>query len=221
MPLKLMGYAIQQSQKAIVTRHENDSREFVSSIEDSNPRGLSITIPLQNQVAMELRRGEEIYVKVPTPSFVMEFRTKVRSFTPDNVILINLEPPEDFKRIQRRGSFRLKILLNVEIAPLPDYEDQDPVFKPATALDLSAGGMEVVATTPYDKDSLVWLKFHLAVDKKTVHTFRLQSRVRRVAQTSPRKYKLGLEFQELSKADTDKIFQFIFKKSAEKDFWRK
>ncbi len=220
MALKIMGYAIKQSQKILVSRNKNDTLEFVSSIEYSGPRGISITLPLRNQMAMEVKRGEEVYLKVPANSFIMGFKARVRSFTWDNVVLVNLEQPAEFERIQRRSHFRLKTLLNVEIGPFSE-DGQDPGFTPATALDISAGGMEVMTATPYQKDSFLIVKFNLELNPKTVYNFRLKARVRRFIQESHRKFKLGLEFVDLSRSDNDRIVKYIFRKSVEKEYWRK
>lgn len=221
MAVKIMGYPVKQSQKTIVTKDKNDTNQFVASIEMGGANGISITLPMQNQLNMDLREGQEIYLKVPTDSCIMEFKTLVRSFSNDNVPLVNLDKPADFKRIQRRKSFRLKTLINVKIAPTPEDPDGNPNYSPATGLDISAGGMEVMTSTPFQKDTVLMMKFDLWVDKKTVHTFFLNAEIRRVALASPGNYKLGLEFLNLTKSDTDKIYQFIFKKSAEKEFWKK
>lgn len=221
MPLKLFGYTVRQSQRIAVTRDENDAREFVSSIEDIGPKGICITIPLHNQVAMEIRRGESIYLKVPMFSFVMEFYSRVTSFRADNIPLLVIEYPAEYKRVQRRNSVRLKILMDIQIAALPENPGEEPVFTGATALDISAGGLEILVPAPYEKDTVLLAKFDLPVDKKTVHNFLLKSKVRRVIPVTHRKYKLGLQFLELTRSDTDKIFQYIFKKSAEKNLWKK
>ena len=103
----------------------------------------------------------------------------------------------------------------------PEDPKEEPVFADATALDISAGGMEAMVSSPYEKDTDLLVKFDLAVDKKTVHRFNLISRIRRVVPVPPNRYKIGFEFLDLSMNDTDKIFQYIFKKSAEKNLWRK
>lgn len=221
MSLKIAGHPVNQSQKIIVTRDENDTLEFVSSVEYAGPRGISIALPLRNQIPMELRRGEELYLKVPTSSFIIEFKSRIRSFTADNIILVNLGHPKDFKRVQRRKSFRMKTLLNIEIAPPPEDKDKDPLFSRTTALDISAGGMEVMATARYEKGTILLARFTLEMDKKTLHSFCVEAVVRRVIPVTAGKFKLGLEFQNMSKADTDRIYRYIFKKSAEKGFWDK
>ncbi|MCL6612149.1 MAG: PilZ domain-containing protein [Peptococcaceae bacterium] len=221
MALKILGHQVKQSQKIIVTRGEDDSLEFVSSIEYSGPRGLSITLPLHNQVAMKLRRGQEVCLKVPTESFIMEFKSRVRSFTADNVILVNLENPTEYKRVQRRKSFRLKILLDVQIAPDPGDDKQKPMFERATALNISAGGMEVAARSPYRENDLLLVMFDLELEKNNTCNFCLKARVRRIVPEDKNKYRLGLEFQDLSNGNADRICRYIFKKSADQKFWEK
>lgn len=215
MTHKLKGHPIKQSQKIIVTKNVKDEREFISSIEDINPRGIFITIPLHNQTPMDLRRGDSLYLKIPTSSFSMEFSTSVKSFSIDNIPLFILEHPEEYKRIQKRKAVRFKILLDIQIATVPDTTKEKPQFQKATALDLSAGGMEIMTTARYEKDAKLLVKFNLEVDKKNIYEFCLQSLARRVAPLSAKKFKLGVEFLELTKVETDRIFKYIFKKSAE------
>lgn len=222
MALKFKGFKLNDSQKILVTRGEKDPDEFVSSIESIDPGAITITYPIRrNDEPMELSRGERVYVKIPLGNFVIEFKSRVKGYRPDNILLVNLEHPVDYKRIQRRSSVRLKLLLDIQVAVPPEDPRKEPVFAKATALDISAGGMEAMVSSPYEKDTDLLVKFDLAVDKKTVHRFNLISRIRRVVPVPPNKFKIGFEFLELSRNDTDKIFQYIFKKSAEKNLWRK
>jgi len=120
MSLKLAGFKIKQSQRITVSKREDDKLEFVSSLEYTDGSKISITVPLHNQIPLELRRGETVYIKVPMSSFSLEFSTRVVSFTSENILLVNLEQPQSYKRVQRRGTVRFKTLLNVQIAPLPE-----------------------------------------------------------------------------------------------------
>jgi c-di-GMP-binding flagellar brake protein YcgR len=216
MAHKLSGYTVKQSQKIMVSKNEKDKHEYTSSIEDINPRGIAITIPLHNQVAMSLRRGEEIYVKVPMPGWSLEFKSRVKSYKMENIPLIILEHPVETKRIQRRSAVRFKVLMDIKIAPLPENPKEEPLFADATAIDLSAGGMEMMTAARFEKNANVLVNFDLNMDKKTVYKFSVKSVVRRVAPLAKNKFKVGVEFLELSKAEQDRIFQYIFKKSAEK-----
>lgn len=220
MSHRLAGFTVKQSQRITVTRSEDDRLEFVSSIENIGPGGIDISVPLRNQVPLELRRGDPVYLKVPMSSFSLEFETRVKSFKSENIILITLEHPEDFKRVQRRGSVRFKILLNIFVAPFP-ADGEEPVYTEATALDLSAGGMEIMTPQHYSMDSKLLVGFTLEIDKNNARNFLTKSVVRRVTPVSAKKYKIGVQFLDLSTSDSDKIFRYIFKKSSEKEFWRR
>ncbi|MFZ5648850.1 MAG: flagellar brake protein [Bacillota bacterium] len=218
MSLTLAGLKVKQSQRITVARSEDDNMEFVSSIENIEPGGIDISVPLRNQIPLELRRGDTIYLKVPMSSFAIEFSTRVKSFKSDNIVLVTLEHPESFKRVQRRGSVRFKLLMNIFVAPYP-AKGEEPVFTEATALDISAGGMEILTTEEYQYNSLLLVGFTLEMDKKNTHKFLVKSQVRRVTPVSMKKYKAGVQFLDLSMSDSDKIFRYIFKKSSEKEFW--
>lgn len=220
MPMKFKGFILNDSQKIHVSG--SDNREYVSTIEFINEEAITITYPLLKQNSMDLRRGDEVYVKIVLGSHTIEFHTKVKSFRPDNVLLVNLEHPTDFKRIQRRNAVRLKTLINVQIAPLsPDPDDPDipeipgnePLFSRATALDISAGGMEIFTRLAVEKDQDVLVKFCLELDRQRKHDFCIKSKVRRISDITQRSKRLGVEFLEMSTTNSDRIFQYIFKRS--------
>ncbi len=219
--LKLFGYKVKQSQKAIVTRNGNGHLEFVSSIEDIDPKGIYITVPLHNQVPMEVKRGENVNIRIPMHSFVMEITGPVSSFSMDNIPLLVIEHPGGYRRIQRRNSVRMKVLMDVEIAMPPDDTAEEPAFTNAMALDISAGGMEVLVSGQYEKNAVLLIKFELPVNKKTIYKFLAKSQIRRVTPVTNKKNKLGLQFINMARSDADKIFQFIFKSTAEKNLWKK
>lgn len=218
MSLTLAGFKVKQSQRITVARSEDDRLEFVSSIENIGPGGIDISVPLKNQVPLELGRGDPVYLRVPMSSFALEFETRVKYFKSENIVLVTLEHPESFKRVQRRGSVRFKLLMDIFVAPEP-AKGEEPVFTGATALDISAGGMEIMTAGDYPVNSMLLVGFTLELDKDNIHKFLVKSKVCRVTQVSAKKFKIGVHFLDLTMSDTDKIFRYIFKKSSEKDFW--
>lgn len=213
MALKLFGFSFMQSQKIIAKRSENDRLTFVSSLEGVGPKGIHIALPICNLKPMPLIRGQEIFVLISLQSFSIEFKTRVKGFKRDNIPLVLLEHPKDYKRVQRRNSVRLKVLLDIEVALLPEEQGQEPVFEKGQALDLSAGGMEIITRLGAGKDQIILAKFDLDIDKDKTHSFCIKSRVKRVMTVPPRSKKLGVEFFDLSTTESDKIFHYIFKKS--------
>ncbi|MFZ5645934.1 MAG: flagellar brake protein [Bacillota bacterium] len=213
MAIKLFGFSFKQSQKIIVKRSEGDAREFISSLEGARPEYFTISEPLCNLKPLPLIRGEEIFVLISLQSFSIEFKTRVRSFKVDNIRMVNLEYPAEYKRVQRRNAVRLKVLMDVEVAVIPENPDQPPVFEMAEAVDISAGGMEIITRLPVERDQNVLVKFTLEIDKNRFHNFCIKSKVRRATAVPPRKKRIGVEFLDLSSSDSDKIFRFIFKKS--------
>lgn len=213
MALKLFGFVFKQSQKIIVRRSADDRRDFISSLENINSLGIHIALPLHNLKPMPLIKGEKIYVLISLQSFSIEFNAVVKGFRRDNIQLVVLEFPDDYKRVQRRSAVRLKVLMDVEVALPPQEPDQEPVFEKGQAVDISAGGMEIITRLPVEKDHTVLVKFDLALDRHRTHNFCIKSKVRRVTTMPPRSKRLGVEFLELSTVDSDRIFQYIFRKS--------
>jgi len=215
MSLTFMGLSFRQSQKVVVSRNKKDKHEYTSSLEDITQSGFHITYPLHNQVSMSLKRGDTVYVKIPAESFSMEFNTHVKGFRRDNVPIIVLEIPEEYTRVQRRSAVRLEVLLDISIAPIPKDKKAEIEFVKATALDISAGGMEILSNKQYEKGSQLFVAFDLRLDKRNIQSFCIKSVIRRSMPMKTRKFKLGVQFEDISRSDTDKIVQYIFKKSAE------
>ncbi|MCL5057092.1 MAG: PilZ domain-containing protein [Actinobacteria bacterium] len=213
MALKLLGFTFKQSQKIIVKRSADDKLEFISSLENVNSLGMQIALPLHNLKPMPLLKGEKVYVLISLQSFSIEFNTLVKGFKKDNIQLVVLEFPGDYKRVQRRNAVRLKVLMDVEVALLPQKPDQEPVFEKGQAVDISAGGMEIITRLSAERDQTVLVKFNLELDRNRVHNFCIRSKVRRVSSITPKSKRLGVEFLDMGMADSDRIFQFIFKKS--------
>ncbi|KJS64040.1 MAG: hypothetical protein JL50_20290 [Peptococcaceae bacterium BICA1-7] len=213
MALKLAGFTFKQSQKIIVKRSEDDKLQFISSLENVNSLGIQIALPLLNLKQMPLIKGERVYVLISLPSFSIEFNTRVKGFRKDNIQLVVLEFPTDYKRVQRRNSVRLKVLLDVEVALVPREAGQEPVYEKGQAVDISAGGMEVTTKLPVERDQTVLVKFVLELDRQRIYNFCIKSKVRRITPITPKTKRLGVEFLDMGISDSDKIFQYIFKKS--------
>ncbi|MFZ5596804.1 MAG: flagellar brake protein [Bacillota bacterium] len=219
MTLKILGHKIGQSQKISVFRPGSEYREFVSSIEYADPLGITITTPITRHNVMDLIPGDLLVIRVPLESFIMEFDARVLSYREDNVSLVVLEPPASYRRIQRRKCYRMKSLLNVRIAYNPDNPDVDPLFSEALALNISAGGMEVITQVDFDLHDILLVKFELPLYNKKIHRFLVKSEVCRVTPVSPRKRKVAFKFLNLPTVDADKIVQYIFKAISEKESW--
>jgi c-di-GMP-binding flagellar brake protein YcgR len=213
MTLKLFGFPFRQSQKLIVKRSADDRMEFVSSLENINATGIHIALPILNLKPMPLLRGETVHVLISLPSSSIEFKTTVKGFKKDNIQLVVLEHPQDYKRVQRRNSVRLKVLMDAEMALLPVKRGQEPEFSKCEMVDISAGGMELVTKLPVERDSTILIKFDLEMEKDRVHNFLVRGKVRRVTPIPPKAKRLGVQFINLSMADADRIVQYIFKRS--------
>lgn len=213
MALKLFGFTFKQSQKLVIKRSAEDRREFVSSLENINATGIHITLPICNLKPMPLLKGEMVHVLISLPSFSIEFKTRVKGFKKDNIQMVVLEFPEEFKRVQRRRTVRLKVLMDVEIALLPPQPGQEPELVKCEAVDISAGGMEIITKHKIERNSNLLVKFELEIEKGKMHQFSVKGKVRRSADVPPKSKKLGVEFLDISTADADRIVQYIFRKS--------
>ncbi|NTW05197.1 MAG: hypothetical protein HGA27_03650 [Peptococcaceae bacterium] len=211
-----MGYTLlensfSKNQKILVSTKDNDSIEYVSTIDFLDSQVLSITMPLLDQMQMTLSPQQEIFIKADTGKSVIGFYSKVISFSYDNMILVNLTIPTEFEKIERRKSFRIEVMLKVQIALIGNSSYNKPVFKDATAFDLSNGGVQIISPINYSINDILLIKFQLEIDKETPVQITIKSKVIRALEEYP-SFKLGTSFLNISDEDVRSITRYIFRK---------
>lgn len=122
--------------------------------------------------------------------------------------------PDDkkIKRIQRREYLRVPEMINVTV----QAEDGQafPAFQ-TTSLDVSAGGMRIVANrAPVEVDESLFVDFHIENEQGVPQTFHVKSRLVRVHEKEV-KQELSLSFEELSHRDQETILRYCFRAQLE------
>jgi two-component system sensor histidine kinase DegS len=211
MEYNLLGNSFFKGQKILVSTKENESVEYVSSIDFLDSQVLSITMPLLDQMQMPLAPQQEIFIKADTDKSVVGFNSKVISFSYSNIILVNLTIPAEFEKIERRKSFRIEVMLKTQIALLSSSAYNEPVFRDATAFDISNSGIQLISPTHYSLNDLLLVRFQLEIDKEPPVQITVKSKVIRSVEDYP-SYKLGTSFINISDMDVRRITRYIFKK---------
>lgn len=210
MVVKLQTY-LKIGQKIYVLQ-EGKKDKYVSSIENFNENKIYISIPYCQQVPLVLHRGEQFKIQMPTPENILQFKSTVLSMAQDNIPLIAISYPDKVERIQLRKFVRLDILMNAQYAVLPE-QGNEPEFKSARALNISAGGIKLAVNELIKQGTQVIVQFNLNIKNKDV-SFSQLCTVRRTTLVDyvkkPELFHIGLEFNNIGRRDSDLIVQFIF-----------
>ncbi|MCC5893685.1 PilZ domain-containing protein [Exiguobacterium sp.] len=123
-----------------------------------------------------------------------------------------LPKAENIKRVQRREYLRVPEMINVTV--LAADGQAFPAFE-TTSLDVSAGGMRIVANrAPIEIDESLIVVFRIEDDRGMPQTFRVKSRLVRVHEQAV-KQELSLCFENLTPRDQETILRYCFRAQLE------
>lgn len=123
-----------------------------------------------------------------------------------------LPKPEKIKRVQRREYLRVPEMINVTV--LAEDGQAFPAFE-TTSLDVSAGGMRIVANrAPIELDESLIVVFRIEDERGVPQTFRVKSRLVRVHEQAVKK-ELSLCFENLTPRDQETILRYCFRAQLE------
>jgi c-di-GMP-binding flagellar brake protein YcgR len=203
-------------QKIYVYKPYRDE-QYVSVVEEIGEDTFSIAIPLSQSSPLAARAGDTLKIKMTSQAHSLEFTTQVVRIKLDNVPLYVLRYPDRVKRVQLRKDVRFDILMDIFYCRPPGNGNQ-PDYKKAVAVNISAGGMKLSVPEQIAPGEIIMMKFSLPV-KSVVHEFQLKAKVVRCqADDVKRKktsYNLGLLFTDINNAQKDTIYQYIFNKMSE------
>ncbi|MEW6181672.1 MAG: PilZ domain-containing protein [Bacillota bacterium] len=189
---------------------------FVSVVEDITANEIFIAVPYRGLAPLVLSPGDRVKVNFPGDGELFTFESTVTGKRESGIALYGLSFPEKVERIQRRRDVRLFVLHEVYYAEVPAGKEQ-PVFKKAKALDISAGGLRLVAENDYPLGTILLIRFTLPMRNNALETFTKAKVVRQepILLDKQRLFHLGLEFIDLPQGQKDKIFSYIFWKMME------
>ena len=226
---------LQIAQKIQITRDGNTW--FHSSIQDIRGNEVYIAMPYLKERPLVLSRGVEVQVRFFMDDCSYLFQTRVTGEVTSNIKMFRLAYPGEFQRVQQRMHVRLEVMLDVEYA-LPEKEqgaggktskgkgthpvlpaskrNKKPYFTRGAAVDISGGGMKLVARESIKEGSRLLLRFTLPLKSKP-EQLQLEARVIRCIKAEPDRemYNLGLVFENPTFQQEDIIVRYIFEKTAE------
>ncbi|MEW6172056.1 MAG: PilZ domain-containing protein [Bacillota bacterium] len=189
---------------------------FVSIVEDITADEIFIGVPYRGLAPLVLSPGDRVKVNFPGDGEMFTFESMVTGRREAGVPLYGLTFPEKIERIQRRRDVRLFALHEIQYAEVPTGREP-PAFKKAKALDISAGGLRLVAENEYPPGTILLVKFTLPMRNSHLETLTRARVVRKepILLDNQQLFHLGLEFVDLPQSQKDKIFSYIFWKMME------
>lgn len=120
----------------------------------------------------------------------------------------NMPDEKKIKRIQRREYLRVPEMIDVTVvaADGADFESFE-----TTSLDVSAGGMKIIANrAPIEVDESLIVVFRIEDEQGSPKLFRVKSRLVRIHKQEV-KQELSLAFEDLTPRDQETILRYCFR----------
>ena len=183
--------------------------EYVSqAVEIHDNDFIDILIPIRKTQDMPLKTDGVIKLTVPKGEAVYEFKAAIAERISTKVPLLRLKIISEVNKIQRRDSYRLKMMKDVEVRAL-----ESPEIKPiggktkCNLLDISAGGLQFNTNKEFSEGEMI----ELTLDLNEMHLVVYGIIVRRTLTVSHKApYSYGVRFDRISELDRNKITKYIF-----------
>lgn len=178
---------------------------YKSKIQDVEEDSISIYLPGSEGRYLPLEIGEETeIVYYGERDKLYSFKCKVVKRSADGAVrLLTLGKPYDIERIQRRNFVRVSYVESVQYGV--SEESSDVVYKKATLLDLSGGGLKFRTADKLEKEELITLRL-----KYQDNELFMKSKIVRRNRNDSGDYTYGVEFIDISEMNREKIIRLVF-----------
>ncbi len=189
---------------------------YTSKIQDLDQRYLFVDTPYLQNIPLILQSGEQVNGRAFLDSGKFEFQTRYLEKRYDNIPLLTLSMPQEYKHYQMRKFARLPIMIDVYFAEQQHVSKGKPLFMKATSLDLSGNGMRIATKKSYDCGALLLIKFDLST-RNLNFKVSVTGRVVRVASPDQNQtFHVAVQFNDITRHQEDLIMRFIFHKTTER-----
>lgn len=187
----------------------NKDKKFVSQIMDiANEDSIFIATPIFQNVVAPISVGEIIkinYFRKNSGSYT--FRAKVVGRkNVEEISYMKVKKVGEIFRLQRRGFFRLEVLLNGEIAIIETQDVKEEIISVLTK-DISGGGVRVISKKEIKVGSIAEIK--IETGKKPII---VQGEVLRCVpyEESDYNFDIGIVFKDIGEKVREQIISFVF-----------
>ncbi|NPV72523.1 MAG: hypothetical protein HPY89_01745 [Pelotomaculum sp.] len=208
---------IKIKQKVRIARADLNKEEdwYLTDVQDIGEDEFCVSIPFRGTMPMILRSGDPVKVSMVNEGARIEFNSRVTGWRADNIPMYVLSIPDEYRRVQEREFVRIPAMLDVFYAEVPE-PGAGPVFIDSYSLDLSAGGIRIVAKKNYPKGAHLLVRFSLPLENGPVELNLLGTVVRtQPVEGSKTRFQVALKFIDIKRKQQDLIFRYIFNKMLE------
>ena len=194
---------------------------FTSKILDIREAGiLQIAMPIDEGHMVPLAVNDRYYVWCYCKQGLYVFEGIIRARYKENgLYFMDFSMETEAKKIQRRAYYRYSCKIGVQYRIVPEdeedaltldeYELQE--WKKAIMLDLSGGGIKMVANDKLEEGSLIQIRFYLPEgDELKGYTLYASLIKSSVTENNRNLYELRSEFQRIGEREREDIIRYIF-----------
>lgn len=192
--------------------NEGNIVEYLPSrIEEIKEDYLYISMPMRKGILLPMRLGQEIKVIIRYKNSTVGFLTKVVGRRREPIPCLIINKPDHIVAInQKREYVRLNVSLPVRFRII-DNENNNMIEEGIT-IDISAGGVLFSSKGEVKKGQKIEIEITLSLE----NTFSCQAHAIRIFEKEENNaIWVAVEYNDISEADRDRIFKFIFEKQRE------
>jgi len=184
--------------------------QLASQITEVNPDGtFEILTPIHKGKIVNLLNETKLEVVMPKGDAIYRFKARITGKKFQKIASIRIEPLSEVEKIQRRGYFRMKVIKEVTIKKVENFDEK--IFGnpgKGTLIDLSGGGAMFTCAANFEEGDLVELDFEMR-DKPVSF---IGSVRRKILNDDNARYKhsYGIRFENITTAEKNEIAKFVF-----------
>ncbi len=193
-----IGQRLEVTRSTLFSEGEEE-QVWISRVEDYNAKTIRISFPTAGWQNMPIRRGSRVILGYTQPDALWGAMGEAVGFRYDNIPLLEIKTPPNFRRIQRRGHVRItngNSLQKISLSGAHPISFQEQ--------DLSATGVGILVSNPIEPGSI--LSLNLLVEEQR---FLLEGRVVRQIPLGKKGYHVGIVFTEMDTAKRERLARHI------------
>lgn len=179
---------------------------FASRVEDMSKNAIIVAAPYKKGTIVPVPVGEEVQIRIGKDGTYFLFHTKVVNRIAGHQPVLQLSLPFKVTKIQMRNWVRVEANLPVLYRSVGSENE----YIEATAVDISGGGICMLANEPIAKDSLLELDITLP-DNFILKVNGIVTRC--LDENKP--IKIGVCFEDISERNQERIVGYVFRKQRE------
>jgi len=175
---------------------------YKSTIQEIGNDYFGISIPMNSGKYLTLPKDKMVEVLYYLDRDVYKFKSKVIGTKIEKILVIVLEKPSRYKKVQRRNYARASMLINVSFAM---REEKEYKYYAALMLDLSGGGARIRTKNKMEPGEMLIISIPLKDENITV-----KGQVVRIENDRNDNASIEIYFIDIEESVREKIIKHVF-----------